>query len=67
VPAAVLAFVAVACKKKCVGDLATEFARNMNKADETNDGGSGEAMSFGVKHSRFINFEHFRFSINDQS
>ncbi len=48
---AVLAPVTVTRKEERVGDLASEFAGDMNEADEANDGRRGEAVSLGMERS----------------
>jgi hypothetical protein len=63
---AILTFVAIPREQERVRYLTTEFAGDMDEANEANDSGSSEGVTLGMKHSRFVDLEHFRFSVDNK-
>src|SRR5437773_12438605 len=64
--AAELAAVVVASKQECVGDLAAEAARDVNEANQANDGGTWHRHSLAMDW-RSLGLDDFGLPVNDQS
>src|SRR4051812_26083146 len=60
---AILAAIAIARKKECVGDLPAEATRNVNEPHEANDRRARQSQSLGTDYPSGIRLDDFSFSI----
>jgi hypothetical protein len=65
-PMTILTAIAISSKKECVGDLATEPARNMDELDEPYDCRFGEYQSFASDNVAAVRFDDLGFPLDDQ-